>query len=291
MKLAIAVVFLNEELYLPRLLASMERQTHEPHRLLLVDDGSDDASPEIADAFAERHAYARVIRRPRKARTADRLARAAELRAFQEAVATLDEPFDAVAKLDGDLELNPRFFETIGGALADDPGLGIAGSALQLADDGDLDRERSAPWHVRGATKFYRRECWEQIAPLPEILGWDTIDEARAAMYGWSVRNVEMPDGLPLHLRSTGTYDGAVRGFRRRGMAAWGYGAHPLAVVASAAVRANHPPRLRGAAAYLQGWAAAALRRDPRAEATLVRFVRREQARRMRRRLPAWGTR
>ena len=280
--LAVAVVFLNEEALLPRLLDSIALQTRPPDRLLLVDDGSDDASPRIARAFADAHEYARVMHRPRRPRVSDRLAAAAELEAFQWAVARVDEPFDVIAKLDGDLELTPRFFESIAAAFDGDRSLGITGAALGVqAADGSVRRERSAAWHVRGATKFYRRACWAQIAPLPSILGWDTVDEARARMRGWQVRAVPIPGGDPLHLRSTGSYDGALRGFRRRGAAAWAYGAHPAGVVVSAMLRARDRPRLLGALAYVSGWLGAALRRAPRAEPELRRFVRREQLRRI----------
>jgi poly-beta-1,6-N-acetyl-D-glucosamine synthase len=281
--LAVTVPFLNEESFLPRLLDSVRRQTRPPDRLLLVDDGSRDASPAIASQFAERHPYARVLRRPTRKGEVDRLAQAAELSAFQWAVARLDDPYDVIAKLDGDLELPPQFFATIMSAFEQEGELGVAGASLSIpSGSGRARPERSAPWHVRGATKFYRRACWEQIAPLPAILGWDTIDESRAQMHGWRVENIPLRGGNPLHLRITGTHDGALRGFRRRGAAAWGYGAHPLNVLASAALRMRDRPRVVGGAAYMGGWLGPAIRRDPRAEPEVVRFVRREQCRRMR---------
>jgi poly-beta-1,6-N-acetyl-D-glucosamine synthase len=280
--LAVAILFLNEEAFLPRMLDSVERQTRPPERLLLVDDGSDDASPAIAARFAAQHPYARVLTRPRRTREKDRLAAAAELQAFQWAVTHLEDPYDVVAKLDGDLELTPRFFESVVAAIEADSRLGIAGAALSLPlEGGGASREYSAPWHVRGATKFYRRECWEQISPLPPILGWDTIDEARAALRGWRVSVVPVAGGDALHLRVTGTQDGALRGFRRRGVAAWAYGAHPLNVLASALLRMRHRPRLVGGVAYLGGWLGAALRGAPRAEPAVLSFMQRRQAERM----------
>ena len=283
MKLAVAVVFLNEEAFLPGLLESIASQTKLPDRLLLVDDGSDDASPSIAQRFAARNPYAELLQRPRRAREHDRMVTAGVLQAFQWAVAQLGGGYDVVAKLDADLELTPRLFERVVAAFVADPRLGITGTSLRVpAADGTWKRERSAPWHVRGATKFYRWECYEHIGPLPPILGWDTIDEARARMRGWRVASVPLPEGDPLHLRPTGSYDGALRGFQRRGVAAWGYGAHPVNVLLSALVRMRDRPRILGGLAYLAGWLAAAMRRRPRAEADLVRFVRREQRRRIR---------
>ncbi|MDP9345200.1 MAG: glycosyltransferase [Actinomycetota bacterium] len=292
LRLTVAIVFLNEEAFLPRMLASVAGQTRPPDRLLLVDDGSHDMSAAIARRYGDEHAYARVMLRPRRERAADRLAAAAELQAFQWAVAHQGEPFDVIAKMDGDLELPPRFFEAILAAFDADARLGIAGAPLAVpADASEPIRERSAPWHVRGATKFYRDACWQEISPLPAILGWDTIDEARARVRGWRVESVAVPGGDALHMRVTGTYDGAIRGYRRRGMAAWGYGAHPLNVLASAGLRMRDRPRISGGLAYLGGWVGSAIRNRPRAEPEALRVVRREQRRRLVRALRGGGVR
>jgi poly-beta-1,6-N-acetyl-D-glucosamine synthase len=284
LKLAVAVIFLNEERLLPRLLESIVSQTRLPDRLLLVDDGSDDASTQIAQAFVERHAFAELLQRPQRERVRDRLANADVVRAFQWAVAQLDGGYDVVAKMDADLELTPVFFERVVGALEADPKLGVTGASLLRvpAADGTSKRERSKPWHIRGPTKFYRWECYEDIAPLPAILGWDTIDEERARMRGWRVASVPLPEGDPLHLRPTGSYDGALRSCRRQGVAAWGYGSHPVNVLASALVRMQDRPRIFGGLVYLAAWLDAAMRRRPRAEPELVRFVRQEQRQRIR---------
>ena len=281
--LAAVVVFLNERELLPRMLASLARQTRPPELLLLVDDGSDDDSAAPASRFVEQHLYAHLVRRPRRARSADRLARAAELVAFQSAVEQLWQQFDVVAKLDADLELPPDFFARIMDTFESDSDVGIAGSQLSMpaADGAAPVFERSQPWHVRGATKFYRSTCWQTIEPLPAILGWDTIDETRARINGWKVRSVPFDERKPLHLRPTGSHDGAVRGFRRRGAAAWGYGAHPLNVLVSALTRMRYRPFVLGGLAYLGGWLGAALSRAPRAEPAARRYLRREQLRRL----------
>ena len=285
--LAAAVMFLNEERLLPRLLASLAKQTRTPELLLLVDDGSEDGSAHLAREFAESHSYTQLLSRPQQARSADRLAGAAELIGFQWALAQStrigdDRQYDLVAKLDADLELPPDFFARIVDAFESDPMLGISGASLAVASaNGSVSTEFSQPWHVRGATKFYRRACWEQIEPLPPILGWDTIDEARAQLNGWRVEAASFLNSPPVHLRPTGSHDGDLRGFRRRGAAAWGYGAHPLNVLASALLRMRHRPRLVGGLAYLGGWLGAALRGAPRAEPAVLNFMQRGQVERM----------
>ena len=97
-------------------------------------------------------------------------------------------------------------------------------------------------WHVRGATKFYRRECYEQIQPIPAHLGWDMIDEVKARRAGWRTESFELPGGDTLHLRPTGRHDGQLRAYRRWGACAWGYGAHPAFVLLGAIKRLPRRP-------------------------------------------------
>lgn len=278
------VSFLNEERYLPAMLASIAAQTRPPDRLLLVDDGSTDGSYAPAAEFAARHAYAEVLRRPPRPASADRLASAAELRSFHWASQWLPEDYDVIAKFDADLDLHPEHFAAIMRELDGDPRLGIAGAYLSVpAANGGTERELHPPYHVRGANKFYRRAAFELIHPLPPILGWDTIDELIARMHGWRTQSFALPGGDSLHLRPTGAHDGSLRAFRRWGECAWGYGAHPLDVTLGAVYRMRHPPLGLSGANYLLGWACAAARRLPRAEPAVRAHGRREQLLRIRR--------
>jgi hypothetical protein len=289
LRLAVIVPFLNEEQHLGALLDSMERQQRPPDRLVLVDDGSSDRSPEMAAAFAREHPYATLLRRPRRPPERDRMVRAHELRAFEWALA-LTPDWDVAAKLDADLDLSPDLFAEIERRFEADPRLGMAGAYLSALDaQGRPERQRCPPDHVEGENTFYRRECFEAISPLPPILGWDTIDEARARMRGWRTASFEMPAGDPIHLRRMGSHDGVLRGSRRAGLAAWAYGAHPMHVLGGAVVRMGDPPRVLCGVHYVAGWVLAAARRVPRAEPELRRFVRVENLRSLRGRLRAWG--
>jgi poly-beta-1,6-N-acetyl-D-glucosamine synthase len=290
--IAIVVPFLDEERHLPELLGSLARQTRPPDRVLLVDDGSTDSSTLLADAFAARHAFARVVHRPPRAVGADRLARGSAVAAFSWGVAQLTEPWEIVAKLDADLRLPQSMVETIEAAFIRDSRLGIGGAFVSVAGpDGRLRRQRLPRDHVHGATKFYRRACWDAIAPLPAMLGWDTIDVVRARMHNWRTQSFEIPGEDPVHLRAMGTHDGLLRGYRRWGRCAWAFGEHPLHLLAIAAQRLGDHPRALGSLNYCVGWTAAALERAPRAEPELRAYVRRQQLRRLRRRLVGRPTR
>jgi biofilm PGA synthesis N-glycosyltransferase PgaC len=275
------VPFLDEEEHLGTLLATIERQERHPDGLVLVDDGSSDRSPQIAREFAERHPFATVLHRERRPRERDRMVQAPELKAFTWALDQVPQ-WDVAGKLDADLALGPDFFAEIERQFEADEGLGMAGAYLSARDEeGRTHRQRCPPTHVEGENTFYRRACWAQIAPLPAILGWDTIDEVRARMHGWRTSSFEMPSGDPVHLRRMGSHDGLLRGFRRAGLSAYAYGAHPAHVLLAGVSRMADRPRVLCGLHYLAGWALAAVRGAPRAEKELRRFVARENLRRI----------
>lgn len=283
MRLAVIACFLNEEVYLPTFLESVARQTRQPERLVLVDDGSTDGSLRLAEEFAASREHVRALSRPQRPPERDRLAAAAELEAFCWAIEQLDFPWQVVAKLDADLSLSPDLFAELESRLEADPRLGIAGAIQRLRlPDGRLVHERCPANHVRGSTKFYRRACFEEVYPLAFRLGWDTADEVRARMGGWTTQSFSMPSGDPIHLRATSTRDGALRGYRRNGMASYAYGAPLWWVLLGAIGRLRDRPRIVGGLSLLQGWLTALLRRYPRADARQRAFVAGEHRARVR---------
>jgi poly-beta-1,6-N-acetyl-D-glucosamine synthase len=285
MRIVAIVPFLNEARFLPVFLESLAAQTRPPDRLLLVDDGSTDGSGAIAAAFAERHRYARALTRPPRPPRHDRLATADELKAFLWALERVDEPWDVLAKLDGDLRLNPVTIAELERQLLADPELGMAGSYLSEETEGGVrTRLRIRDGHVHGATKFYRRRCWDEIAPLPTIIGWDTIDEVRARMRGWRTQSFAMPGGDPQHLRARASHDGVARGLRRSGAGAYALGDHPLHVALFSLRHLSGPHGVLGTANYLAGWCGAALRRGPRADPDVRAHISQDELRRIRRR-------
>jgi poly-beta-1,6-N-acetyl-D-glucosamine synthase len=282
LRLLVIVPFRDEAEHMPTFLASMAAQLPAPHRLVLVDDGSTDGSTQLAARYAAERPYARVARRPPRGPERDRLATAQAWRAFCWGLEHAGAEWDVVAKLDADLRLSPGLFGQVERRFRAEPGLGMAGVYLsQLGPDGRLHRQPCPPGHVEGPTKFYRRSCLEQISPIPAIVGWDTIDETRARMRGWRTAAIELPAGDPVHLRRMGSHDGVLRGYRRAGWAAYAYGAHPLYLLAAATVRLRHRPAIACGAAYLGGYAAAALRREARAEPEVRARQHREQRKRL----------
>jgi biofilm PGA synthesis N-glycosyltransferase PgaC len=291
--IAVVVPFLNEAWCLPTFLESIAGQERLPDRLVLVDDGSTDGSAEIADEFARARPEVTVLRRAPRAPARDRLAQAHELRAFQSAVKQLDCRWDVVAKLDADLELSPKTIARVEQAFLADRELGMAGVRLcEAGADGDRVRMVSRPEHVEGATKFYRRACWDDIAPIAPILGWDSFDEVHARSRGWRTQSFSAPDGDTLHMRRMGTQGAILGSFRRWGTCSYGSGMHPLHVLFyGQRLMRRRRPYVVGGLNYVGGWALAGLRRAPRAEPEIRRAVRQEELTRAKAKLLVRGGR
>jgi biofilm PGA synthesis N-glycosyltransferase PgaC len=287
--LSVVVPFLNEEAYLPRFLRSVAAQTRPPDELLLIDDGSYDGSPGIAAAFVREYSYARCLRLPARPHEPDRLATAAEFKAFKWGCARSEIAAEVVAKMDADLDLQPTHFAEIMDAMARDRGLGVVGAYLATRlPSGELLRETHSDDHVRGPNKFYRRACLEQILTLPPLLGWDAIDDVKARQDGWRTKNIALSAGDSVHLRPTGLHDGRLRAFRRWGRVHYVSGSHPLKVIAGSLWRFRERPYVLCGVNHFYGWAAAGARRTPRFEPTLLRYRRQEDLRRMRSMLMPW---
>jgi len=267
----------DEAAHLERTIRSVATQTQRPDLWLIVDDGSTDATPEILARAAAELPFVRVLRAPQHDEGApDRLAVAAEARAFNWALARLDlADYTHIGKLDADVELPAEYFERLLGHFEADSRLGVAGGGLLERGRAGWQLTKVPDYHVRGALKLYSSKCFATIGGIEERLGWDTIDETYARMSGFSTRS--FPEIAARHHRPVATRGGTLRGRARHGRCAYilGYGAWWVAL-RSLKVACSRPYGLSGIAFFL-GYAHAAARREERVEdETYLRFVARE---------------
>lgn len=253
----------NEEEYLRKTLDSVLAQSVLPRRWIIIDDGSDDRTPQILADYAARYPLIEVHSR------VDRGQRAlggGVVQVFNQGMELLaDDPAEFVCKLDVDLVLPPRYFELLLAQMARDERLGsVSGKPyFRSGSDGSgaLKSERIGDDVSAGMTKFYRRAFLDDIGGLVAGLIWDGIDCYRGRMLGWRSKSIDQPDLQFIHLRPMGSSDrGIFTGRRRLGEGYWFLGAAPLFVLASAAYRVAHKPRLLGSLATLHGYVRAWLR-------------------------------
>lgn len=268
----------NEAAYLDDTIRCVVSQTVRPSEWVIVDDGSSDQTGAIADRAAEQHGWVHVVHRDDRGQ---RLAARGVMEAVNDglrAVRTSD--WDFLVKLDGDLSFQPDYFERCFAEFHNDPSLGVGGGAIVHNIGGRMVSEPGPLFHVRGATKVYRRDCWEGIAPLISAPGWDTLDEVKANMLGWTTRT--FPQIHALHHRPTGAADGAWKNAVKNGRANYISGYDPLFMFAKVARRAFRNPLSLQWVGLLWGFAGGYLQRQPQvADSNLVEYLRSQQRRRI----------
>src|SRR5262249_8904854 len=100
------------------------------------------------------------------------------VRAFHAGLERLPTPTPAVVvKLDADVSFAEGYFETLVREFERDSSLGIASGDCLEERDGQWRTMHVTEGHARGATRAYRWKCLCELLPLPERMGWDSIDE------------------------------------------------------------------------------------------------------------------
>lgn len=268
----------DEEQYLPRSIESMTNQTIRPQEWVIVDDGSKDATREIAENAARENSWITVVHRQ------DRGYRkwgAGIIEAFYDGFNSLRrQDWEFMSKLDGDLSFGANYFEEALRTFRENPRIGIGGGTLYHLENGRKVVEKGPTFHVRGGAKIFRRACWEAIGGLWVGPGSDTVDEVKANMIGWatmSFAEIEM-----LHHRPTGSSWGSWGGIVKDGKVDYVYGSHPAFLTAKSAVRLFRRPYVMGSIALMYGYITAYLQRLPQVDdPQLIRYLRQQQLARL----------
>ncbi len=184
MKYYVIIPAHNEEAFLAETLESLARQTLAPIKVVIVNDHSSDGTEEIIDRFTAQ--YPHFVKRNRQS-ASEHMPGSKVVATFNYGLALLDEAYDFIVKLDADIILPPRYFESIANIFAEHPDVGIAGGFAYEQDSRGhwkLNHPMNKD-HVRGAFKAYTKSCFSAIHGLKPAMGWDTVDELLASYHGF----------------------------------------------------------------------------------------------------------
>jgi len=254
----------DEAKYARRTLDSVARQSVPPALWLIVDDGSRDETPDILEQYAAKLPYIKVLHRPDRG---FRKLGGGVIDAFYAGYETIDPAeFDYVCKLDLDLDLPPRYFQTLIERMEQNPRIGTCSGKPYFRDaQGVLVSEKCGDENSVGMAKFYRTACFQQIGGFVRELMWDGIDGHRCRMLGWIAVSWDDPDLNFEHLRPMGTsHKSWWTGRVRHGIGQYYMGTGPLYLLASAIFRMTRPPLLIGGIGIVWGYLKSMLLRKER---------------------------
>ncbi|MEL6531952.1 MAG: glycosyltransferase family A protein [Pseudomonadota bacterium] len=272
----------NEADYMRRTLDSVVAQSLRPTLWVVVDDGSTDATPEILAEYTAKHDWIRVVKKPDRGH---RAVGPGVVEAFYVGLDSIEmEDFTYLCKLDLDLELPERYFETLVERMEENPRIGTCSGKPYMRIGGRLVSEHRGDELSVGMTKFYRVACFKETGGFVREVMWDAIDGHKARQLGWVVVSWDHPDLNFEHLRPMGSSQQNIHvGRKRHGFGQYYMGSAPLFYFATCVFRMKEPPYVTGGLAmawgYIHAWLTGVQRQK---DGELIQFIRAYQRRALR---------
>ena len=205
----------NEELYIHKTINSILNQTILPKQWIIVDDFSTDSTFSIINELIKDYKWIQLKTNmdikendvsTRVSKTINKIIQIIEI-----------DNFDVICKIDGDINFDQYFIANIINEFKNNNNLGIASGSAVFNGKKESSDEFSL---TRGATKFYRTDCFKNIGGIYEGRGWDSIDNYMALKNGWHIKKCEYSfthlkkegvktSNLLLHYQ-TGLYSGRI---------------------------------------------------------------------------------
>jgi len=223
----------DEEKFVKLTIESVINQTIRPSQYIIVNDGSTDNTEKIVGEYTRIYPWIKLINRKDGGK---RLPGKGIVEAFYEGFHSISNAdWEYIVKLDSDLSFSSEYFEKIFEEFEKNPKLGIASGKTYIPINGDVNNlqiEATPKAHTRGASKIYKRQCFEDIGGIKPLRGWDTIDDISAMLKGYEVRSYK--ERILVHYRPMGSIEilkNWKKFSRQHGIDYYQLGYHPLFMI------------------------------------------------------------
>lgn len=269
----------NETDFMRKTLDSVAAQRILPARWIIVDDGSTDDTPEILAEYASKYDWITVVHNQNRGA---RAVGPGVIEAFYKGYDTVDAAdYDFICKLDMDLILPVDYFKLLMEEMHKNPRLGCFSGKPYYLSDGQMISEKCGDEMCVGASKFYRRWCFDEIGGFVREVMWDAIDCHRARSLGWLACSSDREEIRFIHLRPMGSSQkGILTGRMRHGYGQYYMGSSFIYFAATAIYRMARPPYIIGGLAMGWGYLKSSLSgAEQQEDKKLISFIKRYQRR------------
>lgn len=267
----------NEEDFVKKTIESVVNQSIRPSEWIIVNDGSTDSTQEIVERYTTKYEWIKLINLEDRGFYYPGTGVVNVVKQGFNKIILSD--WDFVVKLDCDITIENTYFESLLKEFEKNPKLGIASGAIYLVDkeDGNETKEKSQPDHPWGASKIYRRKCFDQISGWKPIPGWDLADLLSAQMNNWETRCFD--EYKIFHYRLTGVRRaGLTKGRFLLGRFQYRYGYGPIYTLLKSIFHLTEKPVLIGGVSIFLGYLYAFIVREERLfEKDMRIFLRKKQ--------------
>ena len=277
----------DEELYIEKTILSVISQTIQPKIWIIVNDGSIDNTPVIVRKYSSIHKWIQLINKENRGYAEPGRG---VMEAFYVGYNHIknEEDYEYIVKLDGDLEFQANYFESLFKEFEKNSKLGIASGVCMIERKGILEREKHPEYHVRGPSKVYKMACWKDIGGLIKHKGWDTIDEMKAQSLGWETKSFK---NLPIiHYKPTGYNTGSYKWAIIGGKSDYYCGYHPLFIIAKGIKKMFERPYIIGGLLINYGFFKEYLKNGEQIkDKDLIKFIQKQQINRLTLKKSIWN--
>jgi poly-beta-1,6-N-acetyl-D-glucosamine synthase len=233
----------NEAALIELALKSVVAQTVPPKKWVIVNDGSTDSTEELVRKYAADCPWIDLIQMPERRERSF----AGKAIAVSTAQARLGElQYDVIGNLDADVSFAPDYFAFLMERFAENPKLGVAGTAFQ---EGNLsyNYEFVGIEHVSGMCQMFRRECFAAIGGYPAIKsgGIDLIAVLSARAKGWETRTF-LEKSFVHHRSQSSALHSGLRERLHMGRKDYLLGNHPIWQIFRGLYQMTHKPYFIG---------------------------------------------
>ncbi len=251
----------NEEDFVEDTIKSIINQTELPQEWIIVNDGSTDKTEDIIRPYVEKYDWIKLITLKDRGYYFPGTGVVEVVKKGFDVIVKNDWEF--LVKLDCDITVEKDYFENILNEFYKNPRLGIASGGIFLVEGSKTKQEKSQADHPWGASKVYRRKCFEEINGWKPIPGWDLADLLSAQMNNWETRCFN--EYKILHYRGTGLRRvGLTNGRFLWGQFQYRYGYSLLYIILKSIYWLPEKPFIIGGLSILLGYIYAAINREER---------------------------
>ena len=244
----------DEEENLSNLIQSVVKQTVKPVLWVIVDDGSTDSSQDIIEEAVKKHKWIQSIRLSSSKRDLGLHYARIVRKGFDFAIEYCMKngiDYDYLGNLDGDLILEPTFFENLIKEFEKNPKLGIAsGGSKNIVGDRVI-RAKASIDEPAGGHTLIRRKCFEECSGIPLSYACDSVLKAKAKLRGWKTKRFE--ENIATVIRDMSNAEGYWKGFVHNGKASYYLNLNPLHVMIRSVIYSFRRPYYTGIA-YMVGY-------------------------------------
>ena len=264
----------NEQDFIEKTIISVINQLHKPKIWIIVSDGSTDNTESIVNKYASENSFIKLIINNRR-----------EGRDFASKVYAINiglnniqtSEYDYLGILDADVSFENDYYSSLIKEFKKNPKLGVTGGSYFDIINGKKTYVYQSTFSVRGATQFFRKECFDKVGGLIPMKygGEDAAACFSARMHGWETRSI--PGLIALHHRITGDKNPLKARFRD-GYVEYDLGYHPLFQFIKCIKRVTQKPYFIGSAIRFIGfWIARLKSKNQNVPTELRVFIRKEQ--------------